>query len=238
MRPRALLLVFALALPVLLLATLPLRLALELAGPERLRLQARAATGSLWNGRLHDASLGGVALGDAAARLAPLPLLAGARAINVATPTLSGRLLLGRRSGLDRVNGSLALPSTPLPGTQMRLRGEDLQVLFSNDACHSAGGRLTVALERTDGTGLAALHGRPSCQGRTAVLPLAAVDATGPLARMHATARLHPDGQWELEVRIPVLEDPAQRRAVETMGFQPGPGGWSRIDRGRLSGGE
>src|SRR5690606_33078318 len=198
-------------------------------------LQARAATGSLWNGRLHDARLGGVALGDAGARLAPLPLLAGMRAIDVATPTLAGRLLQGRRRGIDRVDGSLPLASTPLlPGARMLLRGEQLQVLFSNDACHSAGGRLTVVVDHMDGTGLAVLQGTPACEGRAAILPLAAADATGPLARMHATARIHADGQWELEVRVPVLEDPAMRLAIETMGFQPGPGGWSKIDRGQL----
>lgn len=235
MKVRTLLLVFALALPVLLLIGFPLRLALELVDAERTGLSARAATGSVWNGQLHDASLRGMPLGDAATRLAPLSLFTGTAVVKLTTPGLSIALQHGRRRGLDRVDGSLPLSSTPLlPGARLLPQADELRVLFTKDTCHAVGGRLTVAIDRPDGTRLVVLQGAPACEGRAALLPLAALDGSGPLARMQATARIHPDGQWELEARVPVVDDPTLRPALEAAGFQPGPAGWSRVEHGRL----
>ena len=60
MSRRLLLLVFALAVPAMLLATLPLGLALDMTGAGHRGLSARSASGSVWNGRLEGASLRGV----------------------------------------------------------------------------------------------------------------------------------------------------------------------------------
>lgn len=235
MSRRILLLIFALAVPAMLLAALPLGLALDMAGAGHWGLSARSASGSVWNGRLEGASVRGIGLGDASLRLSPLPLLLGARALWLSTPQADARLLHGRRRGLDRLDGELALPaSTLLAGMPLRVQARGFQVLFSGDACHAAEGRITLVADRADGSPLFALEGSPACEGRAAVLPLAALDGDGALARLQATLRMHPDGQWELEAQVPVVDDPALGIALEAAGFQPGPGGWSRVERGRL----
>lgn len=235
MSRRLLLLVFALAVPAMLLATLPLGLALDMTGAGHRGLSARSASGSVWNGRLEGASLRGIELGDASLRLSPLPLLLGARALRLSAPQADARLLHGRRRGVDRLDGQLALPpSSLLAGIPLRVQARGLQVLFSGDACHAAEGRITLVGDHTDGSPLFTLEGSATCDGRTALLPLAALDGDGTLARLQATLRMHPDGQWELEAQVPVVDDPALGMALEAAGFQPGPGGWSRAERGRL----
>lgn|SRR5690606_25754734 len=235
MTPRRLLLVLALALPAMLLATLPLRLALELPGIAHWGLAARSASGSIWNGRLEGASVRDMALGDASVRLSPLPLLLGTTAARLSAPGVDARLLHGRRRGVDRLEGRLTLPPSSLAaGIPLQLQASSLQVLFSDDACHAASGRVTLVAGKADGPPLAVLEGAASCEGRTAVLPLAAVSGEGPLARLQASVRIHPDGQWDIEAQAPVVDDPALGIALEAAGFQPGPGGWSRAERGRL----
>lgn len=235
MRRRTLWLAFAAALPLMLAASFPLRLALDLADAEGAGLSARAATGTVWNGRLHDTRVGGVTLGDAGARLAMLPLLAGTVAVDITTPSIMARLTAGRSAGIARATGSLSLPASALmPGTRTLARTDGLELQFRGGDCIRAGGRVAIAIDRVDGGSLGLLEGSPDCEGRTAVLALATVDAGGPLARLQATARIHADGAWELEARVPVAADPAARAALEALGFQPAPGGWSRLDRGRL----
>lgn len=235
MNHRILLLVFALAVPAMLLAVLPLRLALEMADAGSRGLFAKSASGSVWNGRLEGATLRGVELGGASVRLSALPLLLGTRSARLSIPQADARLLEGRRRGVDRLDGELTLPpSALLAGIPLRVQANGFQVLFSGDACHAAGGRVTVVADQPDGTPLVTLDGGPACEGRAAVMPLAALDGEGALARMQATLRLHPDGQWEIEARVPVVEDPAEGLALAAAGFRPGPGGWSRVERGRL----
>lgn len=232
---RRLLLLFALAFMAMLIVVLPLRLALDLAGAEQLGLSARSASGSLWNGRLEEARLHGIELGNASARLSPLSLLVGTRAVRLSAPQLDARLQLGRRRGLDHLHGQLALPPAALlPGLRLGVQADALQVLFLDDACDAAGGRVTVAVDQADGSPLLTLDGTAACEGRAAVLALAASAGDGPLARMQATARIHSDGQWTLDARVPVVDDPASRLALEAAGFHPGPGGWSRVERGSL----
>lgn len=232
---RRLLLLFALLLPAMLLATLPLRLVLDAAGAGDWGLAARHARGSVWNGRLEGAVVRGVELGDATARLLPLPLLTGDRAVEFSAPRAQARLARGRRRGLHRLDGQLSLPPSALSaGVPLQLQADRLQVLFAGDACHAAGGRVTLVADGPDGTHLLALEGSPACEGRTAVVPLAALAGEGPLARMQASLRMHADGHWKMEARVPVVDDPALRIALEAAGFQPGPGGWSRSERGQL----
>src|SRR5690606_912002 len=130
MTPRRLLLVLALALPAMLLATLPLRLALELPGIAHWGLAARSASGSIWNGRLEGASVRDMALGDASVRLSPLPLLLGTTAARLSAPGVDARLLHGRRRGVDRLEGRLTLPPSSLAaGIPLQLQASSLQVL-------------------------------------------------------------------------------------------------------------
>lgn len=235
MSRRAPLLLFALAVPVMLLAALPLRLALDMADAGRAGLSARSASGSVWSGRLQGASLRGIELGNASVRLSPLPLLLGTRTVRLSAPHLDARLLQGRHRGIDRLDGRLAMPpSTLLAEVPLRVQAHGLRILFSADACHAAQGRITLVGDRADGSPLFTLEGSPACEGRAAVLPLAALAGEGPLARMQASLRLHPDGQWDIEARVPVVEDPAAGLMLEAAGFQPGPGGWSRTARGQL----
>ncbi len=232
---RRLLLLFVLLLPAMLAATLPLGLALETAGARKWGLSARHAGGNIWNGRLLDASIRGLALGNAQAGLLPLRLLAGDRAVWISTPGLQAQVVAGRRWGVQDLHGHFSLPTHALASAlPVQVQADGLQVLFADDACHAASGRVVLSSDAAAGAPMLVLEGSPACEGRAAVLPLAAVAGEGPLARMQASLRVHADGQWELEARIPVVEHPSARIALEAAGFLPGPGGWSRVERGRM----
>lgn len=228
---------FAALLPVLLLVALPLRIALEWSGPAGQALTARMAAGSVWNGRLEDAFLAGIPLGDAELKLSPLSLVTGSPAVRLVSPTLTTTLQMGRRQGLAQADGSLLLPADSLmPGAGLILRAERLTALFSADTCLQASGLLNVALVGPDSAPLAVFEGPAVCSGRSAVLSLASAGGEGLLAQGRATLRFHPDGQWEVEVQVPGTQDPRSRQMLEAMGFLPGPGGWSRMARGVLAG--
>jgi general secretion pathway protein N len=87
----------ALFLFLLLAATLPLRLALGWAGADRFVSAARVE-GTVWNGRLQDAQLRGLSLGDISLGLDIPALLTGRLALNYAAdgaPRRNGAILRG-----------------------------------------------------------------------------------------------------------------------------------------------
>ncbi|NZA26596.1 type II secretion system protein N [Luteimonas sp. SJ-92] len=235
MSARGLAWLFALALPPMLGLSLPLRLALGLSDLEQAGLGASAASGSLWQGRLHDARLHGRALGDVGVRLSPWPLLTGTRELVVRGATLRASLLQGARRGIRDANGTLVLEDPGLaPGLAVVLDADAARLVFAGDACRSASGRIGLALHpAAGGDPLAVFEGTVACDGRAATVAWTpSGTAPGPFAGLRIDARLEPDGAWRLRSVVPRVDDARDAAALELAGFRAGPAGWSRTDSG------
>ena len=238
LKTRTLVLVFALALPVAALATFPLGFALHLAGAQQWGLSAASVRGSIWHGRLQGAQLRGHPLGDLRIRLQPWPWLTGVRAVRVDAAAVHGRVLHGRRSGIDGVTGAFELRQLPvLAGLDLLLHATDLRILFDGDRCIGAGGQLRAAILAPGGAAPhAELAGDAACAGRAAVIEMAPVVGHGTLDGSSATLRIHGDGAWDLEMRVDGTPDAPARAWLQAAGFQQGPAGWGRLHHGEARG--
>lgn len=159
------------------LALLPLRLVMP-AG-----LSASSAEGSIWKGRLTDASWRGIRLGTLDVRLQPLPLLLASARLRIDGPDLSGTLILGQ--GVEALTGRR--PLTGLPITSLEAR--DLNLRFGNGQCQSASGTVIATLPGSP----APVSATPRCTGATASLTLASPDGLASL-----TLALGADGQLRI----------------------------------------
>ena len=228
MSGRRLALWFAGAFALGLLLAAPLQLATaRLALPRE--LSAAGVDGSLWRGRLRQARWRDVALGDVRMGLSPLPLLLGRRQLWFHTPHAALRLHAGRVRGLSRADGVLPLPSPA--GLALRASLEDARLLFDDDGCREAGGRVRVEVTLADG-GLTPLllAGTPACEGGAGRLVLVPEDATAPLW-LEATLTVEADGRRSLQASART-DDPGLRAALLAQGFQDAPGGLSRVVEG------
>lgn len=162
-----------------LLAFLPLRLAVGLAGIGDSALAARSASGTVWQGRLADARLGDLGLGTLDLSLRPWPLLLARTQFDVARPhamPLRGQVeLSGGTRGVRSLTGQFAgasLAGLPFSG----LSADALTVVFAGDRCVEANGR--VRLLWSGGTAPVAseqaLSGVVRCDNGALLLPLTA----------------------------------------------------------------
>lgn len=237
MTPRRLWFFFAGALLMLLLVTLPLRLAVG--GLEERGFSARRVSGSIWNGRLDELAYSGAPLGDAQVGLQALPVLAGMRRLNVELldGPATGRAVLvtgGDSAGFTDADGRLQAAMLPLP---VPLAGEivleDAAVLFEDGACRHAQGRVTTDVLRRSAARLQwsgpELSGELACQGAAVVAPLTGQDGA---TRVDATVRFEGDGRYRLATRV-LTPDVGLGAVLLLGGFQRGPEGLSRVDEGR-----
>ncbi|GGK09802.1 type II secretion system protein N [Luteimonas terricola] len=194
-------------------------------------LSATGVEGSLWRGALRQAQWQGAELGDLRLGLSPLPLLAGRQRLRLRSPHAALALQRGRVRGIDHAHGVLTLP--PLSGLALRASLDDARMLFDDDGCRAAGGRvrLEVALPG-DALPPLLLAGTPSCEGRSGTLALVSEDTGGPLL-LEATLGIDADSSYTLQT-LARSDDPAIRAVLLTSGFQDAPGGLSRVDAGRL----
>lgn len=196
-------LLFAGVLIIALIAAFPLRLALGALGGTGALFTARAAEGSIWNGKLRDVSIDGVSLGDFSAKLSPLKLLSGAAAIQLRAlsgePAAATLVATFSNYGADNVTTRLVLPGAfdPLPVESINLEGASVR--FSRNGCASAGGQVRVTLAGTlAGISLGQqLLGSPRCEGK--ILSLALVSQS---AMERITLRIVPDGQYSAKLLI------------------------------------
>jgi len=170
---------FALLTLLMLLASFPLHVALELLGFGGRGLSARSVSGAVLNGEMADARFGDVALGSPHTRLTLWRLLIGEAQLVLSgtdTAALTGRLI-GFRSGfaLDDVNAALpvAAMGVPFAGT-LTLNG--FEARFEDGRCTAASGQastdvLSLAAGQY-GLPAVALTGTPRCEGDVLVLPL------------------------------------------------------------------
>jgi|GEM_PF-3290129 len=171
------------ALLVALVALFPLRLALGAAGDG---LSARAVEGSVWFGRLEEARVRDLPLGDVHLRASVLPLLVGDLRFDVRGDRVRGTVVAG--SGVTDVDGRIVdLPA--IGGVALRaLDLEGVTALFRDGRCAEARGRVR-AVPAAGPT----LEGALRCDGGALLAPLAS-----PSGRERIDLRLSPDGTVSL----------------------------------------
>lgn len=229
---------FLLALAVLLIAFAPLRFALDRIDADRRGLAAAEVEGTIWSGRLLDASYRGVRLGDVQARLRALPLLLGRSQLVLETLNGPGRAVLisgAGRSGLTDVTATLpfALTRGPVP-LRGELRLEDVNVLFRDGDCQTASGRVVSDLLTRNAEFLQwqgpELSAQIACRGRSVLIPFrGARDGT----EVNAILTFEADGRYRLESRV-ITPDLTLGAALALAGFERRPEGLTRVDAGRL----
>lgn len=195
-------------------------------------LVAREASGSLWHGRLRGAGWRGVALGDLGLRLQPLPLLAGTRALQLRGDSFSMRLLQGQRNGVENAEGRLALGTADMTaGLQAEAELSGFALVFEDDRCTQAAGRLQVRLSPAGGgRELLLLSGTPACADRIGVVELR---SQGGGSRVEASVQIDADGHYRVQSLVRDA-DPVFAGALREGGFQESPGGYSRSVDGTL----
>ncbi|PZU07877.1 MAG: type II secretion system protein N [Sphingobium sp.] len=202
-------------------AFLPLRLALGLAGLERLGVAAREVRGTIWSGRIDQLMLGRMPLGTVRAGVSPLALLTGRVRLDIARTKglpddVRGALTVGfGRIGIDDVTGVVPLGRTfaPLPVSSLML--EDVSGYFAQDRCGHAEGRVRARMAgKFPGLNLSqGLSGVVTCDGDALLLPL--VSQSG-LERIDL--RLWRSGRYVAEMRVETA-DATLAAALEQAGF-------------------
>lgn len=192
------------AFMVALLVTLPMRAALGLFGLDERGISAREVRGSVWMGRLTEARMGAMPLGDLQASLSPVQLFVGRARIDVDGGTgpdrLAGAIGVSRNSlGLDDVTAKLQAGSSfaPLPIASIDLT--DLSVRFADGQCQRAEGRVRANLEGAIG-GVrlgGGLTGNARCEGGALLMPL-----VGESGMEQVMLKLWPDGRFSADVSV------------------------------------
>ncbi len=218
-----------------LLATLPLRVAAGWLGLDERGLAARAATGSVWSGRLSEAQIGRVPFGDLSARLRALPLLTGTARVALGRPgeadPFEGALTASPGGfGVDGMTGRLRVAAlfAPLPIAAIDLEG--VSAGFADGQCRRAEGQVRAMLSgEIAGIGLpSGFTGTAACAGDAVLVPLASQTGMERLA-----LRLFADGRYRIDLSVRPTDE-TMRAALTAAGFTPGEGGFARQIEGRF----
>ncbi|WP_205479444.1 type II secretion system protein N [Sphingomonas arenae] len=220
----------------LLVLFFPLRLALDAADLPKLGLTARAVSGSIWDGRIGDLSLGRQALGTFDVQLRPGPLLLGRTALRFQRRDdlqgpLEGTLRSGGGShGVEQLTGRLATASLLAPVPVDALEFRQVTILFHDGACMKAEGEVSAAAgARLGGLNLTkALTGPVSCEGQRVRARLAS--ETG---RETLEVLLSENGRYRAFMTLRGLP-PTVAAGLGLIGFQNGPEGTSLSMSGAL----
>lgn len=239
MSRRQLVLIFALSLPLLLVAWLPLRLVLGMADLNRYQLSTSAVGGTVWNGRLGAATWRGRPFGDLSVGLLPISELTGTHRLRVAGRGWSATIASGRVQGIENANGQIEL--SPLSGSlpvAARLLLKDGHLTFSEGRCRRAEGSVSadVFLSPAEKSGVPLrLHGSLACQEKVAALVMVS-SGSSTLGSAQAQVRIEIDasGQYRMQSLVKSA-DTARTGMLQVAGFQHGPAGLSRVDSGSLS---
>jgi general secretion pathway protein N len=210
-----------------LLLFLPMRVALGLAGLERLGIAARDVRGTVWSGRIDQLMLGDMPLGSVRAGLSPVSLLVGRARFDVARTNgladdISGALSVGfGRIGVDDVAGAVPLGRTfaPLPIASLTL--EDVSAYYSGDRCGHAEGRVRARMAgQFPGLNLTqGLSGVVGCDGDALLVPLVSQSGMEKIS-----LRIWRSGRYSAEMRIETA-DPALATTLGQAGFAATDGG-------------
>lgn len=213
--------ILILALLLGLLLFLPMRVALGLAGLERLGVAARDVRGSVWSGRIDQLMLGDMPLGSVRAGLSPVSLLMGRARFDIArkkglADDIGGALTVGfGRIGVDDVTGVVPLGRTfaPLPVGSLML--EDVSAYYSGDRCGHAEGRVRARMSgQMPGLNLSqGLSGVVACDGDALLLPLVSQSGMEKIS-----LRIWRSGRYTAEMRVETA-DPALATTLGQAGF-------------------
>jgi hypothetical protein len=208
-------LILGLALLAGLIGWWPLRLALPPG------LVAAQVDGRLWQGRISDTRLGGVALGDVELGLAGAELLRGRLAWRLQGTRVAG---LAWRSfsgvGADQLDARLDLAgASPLPLGEASISG--LSIAMAGGRCTAAQGSVVLATAVPGGP----LQGALACRDGTLLLPLVSADGRNKLDFSLQ------DGRWRAQVALGGIAAD-QRAAYQAAGFALADGALTRTLEG------
>lgn len=213
--------ILALMLAFGLLAFLPMRVALGLAGLERLGVAAREVRGTVWSGRIDQLMLGEMPMGSVRAGLSPLSLLMARARFDIDRTAglpddVRGALTIGPgRIGIDDVTGAVPLGRSfaPLPIGSLLL--EDVTGWFAGEKCGHAEGRVRARMAgQFPGLNLSqGLSGVATCDGDALLLPLVSQSGMEKIA-----LRIWRSGRYSAEMRVETA-DPTLAGALGQAGF-------------------
>jgi general secretion pathway protein N len=211
-----------------LVVLMPLSLAMAMFGQG---LSARAATGTIWSGKLVEARIGRLAVGDLSVDLKPLPLFVGRATIGLQSPLGRGAMT-STKSGFAVENATATLATAGL-FAPFPLDGIDLtnaSIGFAGNKCDKAAGRVRATFSGdVGGLSLAqGLSGVARCDGATLLLPLVSQSAMERL-NLH----IQGDGDYRAEFFVRST-DPAMAAKLGSAGFAPAPGGFVLRLAGKL----
>lgn len=199
-----------------LLALFPLRLALGWLALDDRGFAAREAEGSIWLGRVTEAQIGPVALGDLSAQLRTLPLFLGRARVDLERPDEANRFegsatVTRHGFGIDDMTTRLELGSAlgPLPLGAVDL--SDVTAHFADGQCTTAEGvvRANISGAVAGLTLPGGLSGNARCDRGALLLPLAGQSGTEAL-----NLRLFDDGRYEVEFAVRPVDDVMRDRLI------------------------
>ena len=195
---------------------LPLRIALGLTGNI---IAARSVEGTVWNGRLIGASLGGHSLGDVDAAMSPFALFLGKVRVRIDGALLHGAVAAsfgGHGGDIETLNLPLARSFGPIQLVSVDVA--DAHIRFRGKTCTEAGGRAGLRLKGLMGE--QRLSGTLRCSGG-----MLAIDLLSQSAMERLSLRFPETGHYDatLIVRTP---DSAQAAGLTATGFRETPIGY------------
>lgn len=214
--------ILAVALLLSLIATMPLRFVLDIAGVDDLGIAARSVRGPVWWGAAEELQAGPVRIGTVDLMLSPLQLLIGRARLDVRRQNgqpddVAGALTAGIASqGIDDMTGTLPIGGalSPLPVSAVELQG--VSIAFSGLRCIKAEGRMRALLSAgLPGMDLSnGLSGDVRCDGPDLLIAL--VSQSG-VERIE----LRVDGKVHFQGGMTVTtSDPGMVQALGAAGFR------------------
>ena len=208
---------------------LPLSVAIAVAGLPRAGLASRAAAGTLWSGRLYEARIAGVPIGDTQVGLHVFPLFLARLETRIAAPRLAAVAQVSP-SGWEVRHATGSIDPGGLLGPVSRLDFDDARIAFSSHRCSAGEGLVRASL--AIGIGGIALpggfSGRIRCEGRELLLPL-----TGQSGLERITLFVGADGKWRATLAMRPTDLEVQRK-LDASGMVRGPEGYALRLSGRL----
>ena len=200
---------------------LPMRVALGMAGLDRLGLGARDVRGTIWSGRIDQLMLGEMPMGTVNAGLSPIALLTGRARFDIGrtkgmADDIKGALTVGfGRIGVDDMTGAVPLGRTFAPLPIANLQMEDVTGWFAGDRCGHAEGRVRARMAgQFPGLNLTqGLSGSVACDGDALLLPLVSQSGMEKI-----TLRIWRSGRYSAEMRVETA-DPGLGATLGQAGF-------------------
>lgn len=203
------------AFVIALLLFMPLRLVLGLTGDT---VSARSVLGTVWDGQLIDASIGGQPVGDLHAGLSAFSLMAGKARVKLDGALLHGAVVAtfaGGGGDIETLNLPLARALGPIRLEMIEV--SDAHIRFRGGRCSMADGRVGIQFESVLGS--QRLSGTLRCSG-TAL----AVDLLSQSAMERLSLRFPDPSRYQAMLTIRVA-DTDQATRLAAAGFRETPVG-------------